>query len=73
MILYTPLSWEDIFPAEPVPAPLAGYVNGRLCLVRVGPDGTPRIERLLSTDPQDYLDPALQPATPVSWSSAHQA
>ncbi|MBX5466693.1 MAG: YlzJ-like family protein [Firmicutes bacterium] len=61
-MLYTPMPWEMIFP-EPVEAQdqLWVSVRGRLCQVRRGPDGWPRIERLVSTDPQDYLEPALNP------------
>ncbi|AEJ39860.1 hypothetical protein TPY_1679 [Sulfobacillus acidophilus TPY] len=62
MILYTPLAWDDIFPAPEDAAPVwERIIDGRLCLVRQSPDGTPRLERLLSTDPADYLNPAFQP------------
>ncbi len=64
MVLYTPLAFEDVFPNPPDETPLMEmWVDGRLCLVRRGPDGMPRLERLLSTDPEDYWDPAYQPDT----------
>jgi hypothetical protein len=62
LVLYTPLAWEDIFPADLNAGPLQEvWVDGRLCLARTGPDGVRRLERLLSTDPQDFLDPRFQP------------
>jgi hypothetical protein len=62
MVLYTPVAVEDIFATAPDAQSLSErWVRGRLCLVRVGKDGMPRLERLISTDPKDYLDPAFQP------------
>ena len=64
MVLYTPLAMEDIFAVRPEDNPaMEIVVNGRLCLVRRGSDGTPRLERLLSTDPNDYLRMDFQPQT----------
>lgn len=37
------------------------HVDGRLLLIQPGPDGTGVLQRLISTDPQDYLDPRWQP------------
>ncbi len=63
MVLYTPLALEQVWAA--VPADGRGdslaRVHQRTCLVRVGADGQRRLERLLSTDPRDFLDPRLQP------------
>lgn len=64
MVLYTPVAFEDIFAISPDPLSLSErWVRGRLCLVRLGPDGMARLERLVSTDPNDYLDPDFQPNT----------
>jgi hypothetical protein len=64
MILYTPLALEDIFPPSPnEPAVIAVTLAGRLCLARQEADGRWVIERLLSTDPADYLDARFQPHT----------
>ncbi|MCY0879828.1 MAG: YlzJ-like family protein [Firmicutes bacterium] len=62
MILYTPVAWSEIFPAPPEESPLVPVtVSGRLCLARRRADGALVLERLLSTDPRDYLDPRFQP------------
>lgn len=63
MVLYTPLALEQVLAAprtDEAPATLM-QVDARTCLVRVGPDGIRRLERLLSTDPRDFLDPRWQP------------
>jgi hypothetical protein len=61
-MLYTPLAVEDIFRDGDPPDRFDWQtVGGRLCLVRIGADGRRRLERLVSTDPQDYLDAAWQP------------
>lgn len=69
MVLYTPLALEDIFPQDlNNPGALVEMtVNGRLCLVRRDADGIPRLERLLSTDPNDYLIPDLAPGTALQF------
>lgn len=62
MILYTPLAFEDVFPTpEEKIVTLERWIHGRLCLLRRDADGTLRLERVLSTEPSDYLDPTLQP------------
>ncbi|MCL8208011.1 MAG: YlzJ-like family protein [Actinomycetia bacterium] len=66
MILYTPLAPEDVFgwgwggPPGDDRLELED-VAGRPCLVRTGADGRRRLERLLSTDPRDFLDPRFAP------------
>ncbi len=61
-MLYTPLAMEDIFPRDPHDQGLfEWWLDGRLCLVRRDADGTARLERLLSTEPLDYLDERFQP------------
>lgn len=64
MILYTPLAPEDIFgwgaSAQADRVDLED-VEGRPCLVRTSADGRRYLERLLSTDPRDYLNPRFAP------------
>ncbi len=63
MVLYTPLALEQVLGpshAEPSDATLM-RVAGRVCVVRVGADGRRRLDRLLSTDPRDFLDPRWAP------------
>lgn len=68
MVLYTPVAFEDIFAPSPDTQPLSErWIRGRLCLVRLGKDGMPRLERLISTDPNDYLDPDFQPNAVLQW------
>lgn len=69
MVLYTIIPPEELFAddAEPVP-PVKAAVGGVAALVTPLGDGTARIERLLSTDPDDYLNPALQPGLIVALS-----
>ncbi|MDA8204955.1 MAG: YlzJ-like family protein [Thermaerobacter sp.] len=62
MVLYTPMAFEDIFPqTQEAERIFPGWLEGRLCLIRRAADGSERLERLLSTDPNDYLDPRFQP------------
>ena len=66
MILYTPLAMEDIFVPNMEDRPLTPrWIDGRLCLIRRDADGVERVERLLSTDPNDYWDPRFQPNSPL--------
>lgn len=50
------------------PAAMEMMVEGRLLQVLPGQSGTGTVQRLLSTDPQDYLDPRWQPGTVISLS-----
>ena len=69
MMLYTPLALEEIFAPEPGTAAPSEcrLVRGRWCLVRKDPSGERRIERLLSTDPADYLEDTWMPGRSVSF------
>lgn len=65
-MLYTIMPLDAIFPPDGDPPPAyPWWVDGRLCLVRWGKDGVPRLERLLSTDPLDFLDQHYQPDRPL--------
>ncbi|HLO02935.1 MAG TPA: YlzJ-like family protein [Symbiobacteriaceae bacterium] len=62
-ILWTVMPLELVMQAgEGAPALTAVWQGDRLVMLR--PDGT--VERLLSTNPYDYLDPALQPGQPFA-------
>ena len=62
MILYTPVAMDEIFSAPYDKSIITQrWVHGRLCLIRRDSDGLERLERLLSTDPSDFLDPRFQP------------
>ena len=66
-MLYTTVPWWVIFPndRDNESERMLMTVDGRPCLVRRGADGRPRIERLLSTDPMDFLDARFFPETPL--------
>lgn len=68
-VLYTPLALEDVFsqddPQEAVNE--CRMVRGRWCLIRKEPSGARRIERLLSTDPADFLEDTWMPGQPVGF------
>ncbi|MCP3031250.1 YlzJ-like family protein [Halobacillus sp. A1] len=61
-ILYTPLSEYDIFPQTNTDFSIV-YENRNNCKVKCHDygDGKRQIVQLLSTDPQDFMDPTLQP------------
>lgn len=62
-ILWTVMPMELVMQAgDGAPAFTAVRRGDRLVMLR--PDGT--VERLLSTNPLDYLDPALQPGQPFA-------
>ncbi|WP_042223719.1 YlzJ-like family protein [Oceanobacillus manasiensis] len=68
MILYTPLSQEEIFPQqEDVTAKRQCVVHqGKSMYVEQKEDGSYQLLQLLSTDPQDYLNDSLSPGTILS-------
>ena len=76
-MLYTIVPLEDVFaalpwaanhpgstgePTAPV-APVPAVVGGVQVLVSPSYDGRNRVERVISTDPTDYLKPWLFPGT----------
>lgn len=61
-MLYTLMPMEAVFPDDyHYPPQITARVQGRLCLLRSGEDARLRLERLISTDPQDYLEPKFSP------------
>lgn len=67
-ILWTAMPVEMVVNGlEPQPpAAMEMMVEGRLLQVLPGQNGRGTVQRLLSTDPQDYLDPRWQPGAAVS-------
>lgn len=49
-----------------IPAAVDMVVDGRLMQVMPGQGGRGTVQRLLSTDPQDYLDPRWQPGMVIN-------
>ncbi|UOR12669.1 YlzJ-like family protein [Halobacillus amylolyticus] len=62
MTLYTPLSEHDIFPQENKDGKVV-YENYKNCKVKCldQGDGKKQIIQVFSTNPNDYMDPTLQP------------
>lgn len=50
-----------------LPAPLEVRVRGRLVQVAPAGPGSGTVVRLISSDPQDYLDPQFQPGASITW------
>ncbi|MFD1018241.1 YlzJ-like family protein [Thalassobacillus hwangdonensis] len=63
MILYTPLSEVDIFPPdqEEYQNTIMTQYNQRPVKAMKMGNGNYQIVQLLSTDPQDFMDPDFQP------------
>lgn len=66
MVLYTIIPPEEIFSDDAEPAQIEASMGGIRVLVTPLGDGTARLERLLSTDPDHFLVPELQPGTIVT-------
>jgi len=66
MVLYTIIPPEEIFSDDAEPAQIEASVGGIRVLVTPLGDGTARVERLLSTDPDHFLMPQLRPGTIVA-------
>jgi hypothetical protein len=56
----------ESFDAVPNPRTLTLDIGSARVLASIGADGRVRVERLLSTDPAHYLDPALLPGSDVT-------
>ncbi|SFD79450.1 YlzJ-like protein [Lentibacillus persicus] len=65
MILYTPLSETDIFPSsdKDFQKRQCASHNGRQVYVEETQDGQYQLLQLLSTDPQDFMNPDYTPGT----------
>lgn len=67
-ILWTAMPVEMVIDGLQPQAPAAVdmVVEGRLLQVLPGQNGQGTVQRLLSTDPQDYLDPRWQPGMVIN-------
>ncbi|MBR7794811.1 MAG: YlzJ-like family protein [Bacillota bacterium] len=65
MILYTPLSKEDIFPPSPSEHTNRHMISfeGRYMYCQQKTDGSLEVLQLLSSDPQDFLNENYAPGT----------
>ncbi|QTM99466.1 hypothetical protein ERJ70_09205 [Sediminibacillus dalangtanensis] len=68
MILYTPLTEDEIFGVDQEAFANRQFINinGRTVHVERNKDGSYSILQLISTDPQDYLDETYTPGTIIS-------
>jgi len=65
VILYTVVPPEEIWEEDGKRRLVMASVKGCPVLVEALGEGRGRIERVLSTDPQHFIDPALQPGQAV--------
>ena len=65
MILYTPLSKEDIYPSDATEHKKRSFVNhgGKMLYVEETDEGNYQLLQLMSTDPQDYLNMTYEPGS----------
>jgi hypothetical protein len=68
MILYTPLSQEDVFPPSNDVYSNRQFISyeGRSVYVEQTEDGSYQLLQLMSTDPQDFLDEKFTPGAILS-------
>lgn len=65
MVLYTPLHEDDIFPKR-IAAEQSMTYHGRTVYVKEGEHGEFELVRLMSSNPQDYLNPRYTPGTKLT-------
>ncbi len=67
MIMWTIVSDDVLWPADTSRSKQVEVAMGnRILVLDVDDQGAARVCRLLSSDPQDYLDSRWQPGTPFS-------
>lgn len=68
-MLYTPMPLEIVFQnlGQDDIKMVNQIKNGVPIQIMVSKDGTARIERILSTNPQDYLNAELQPGQVITY------
>ncbi|MCT1903804.1 YlzJ-like family protein [Oceanobacillus sojae] len=68
MILYTPLSYQEIFPEEQEAGNGIQAIEwqGRTVFVSKNNDGNYQINQLISSNPNDYLNPDFLPGRIIS-------
>lgn len=69
VVLYTIVPLHEVLAGwdEPRPEPVSLEIQGRTLLVEPDSPYGGRILRLISGDPNDFLDPAFQPGRRVAW------
>ncbi|MGE5484534.1 MAG: YlzJ-like family protein [Ignavibacteriales bacterium] len=71
MILYTVMPVEEVMQQDEKRRTIEIRVRGRIIQVEPVSPTEGRVVRVISTDPQDFLDPATQPGSLVSlWGGA---
>ncbi|GGP12474.1 YlzJ-like family protein [Oceanobacillus neutriphilus] len=68
MILYTPLSYQEIFPEEQGTGNEIQAIEwqGRTVFVSKNNNGNYQINQLISSNPNDYLNPEFLPGRIIS-------
>ena len=70
MVLYTPLSIDEIYPAEASQHKTVSY-QGKTIIVGKTEHHQQQILQLISTDPNDYLQPNFMPGTVINNEPIH--
>lgn len=70
MVLYTPLSYDDIFPSENDELQLITFM-GKSLYVKKNEQNQLEVVQLLSTNPNDFLQRQFQPGTIVYDENVH--
>lgn len=68
MVLYTPLSIDDIYPAPTSKQKMLSY-QGKTIIVEETNEQQLQLIQLISTDPNDYLQTNLMPGTVIKSTS----
>lgn len=71
MVLYTPLSIEDIYPTPANKQKIITY-QGKTILAEETDEQQLQLVQLISTDPNDYLESSLTPGTVIKSTSIHE-
>ncbi len=71
MVLYTPMSVEEIFPSEAQQYKTIS-IQGKMVIAQQREDAQLQLVQLLSTDPQDYLQPSFSPGTIIKNDYIHE-
>ena len=70
MVLYTPMSMDEIYPAPPSKQRIASY-QGKTIIIEQTEHHQEQILQLISTDPNDYLQPNFMPGTVINKEPIH--
>lgn len=66
MILYTPLTQEDIFPEGNERHLQVVEISGKKVFIDEA-EGKSTVVQLVSTNPHDYMDPMFAPGSEIEW------